>query len=40
MSPELFKGSFYNHKTDIWSLGVLFYEMATLEYPFKGKNIS
>jgi len=39
-SPEMCKGETYSFKTDIWSLGVLLYEIAVLEYPFKGKNIS
>lgn len=39
-SPEMCKGETYSYKTDIWSLGVLLYEITVLEYPFKGKNIS
>ena len=27
MAPELFKSHQYDYKADIWSLGVLFYEM-------------
>ncbi|XP_052815057.1 serine/threonine-protein kinase Nek4-like [Mya arenaria] len=34
MSPEIFMGIRYNSKTDIWSLAVLIYELATLEKPF------
>ena len=33
-SPEMTKVESYSYKTDIWSLGVLFYEICTLEPPF------
>ena len=39
MSPELYEGSNYNCKTDIWSLGCILYELITLKKPFLGKNI-
>lgn len=40
MAPELFHNYPYNYKSDVWSLGVIFYEMATLELPFVGRDIN
>ncbi len=34
MSPECIRGQPYDFKSDVWSLGCLFYEFITLRNPF------
>ena len=38
MSPELIQHKKYNSNTDLWSIGVILYEMITGDPPFKVKN--
>ena len=39
LSPEVWKDKPYNEKSDIWSMGCVFYEMTTLKPPFHAKDM-
>lgn len=39
LSPEICSNSKYNHKTDVWMLGCVLYELTTLKKPFMGDSI-
>lgn len=38
MAPEVLNGKRYNHKADVWSLGIVFFEMITGHTPFTGRD--
>jgi len=38
LSPELCEEKPYNHKSDIWSLGCVLYELCSFRHPFEANN--
>jgi serine/threonine-protein kinase ULK2 len=40
MAPEVLKGETYNMKADIWSLGVVLFQMVFARCPFESKSIA
>ncbi|GAB0087483.1 mitogen-activated protein kinase kinase kinase 7-like [Sergentomyia squamirostris] len=39
MAPEVYHTRCYGYPSDVWSLGVILYEMATLKHPFSGRTL-
>ena len=39
LSPEIVQNNTYDNKSDVWSIGVLLYELCALRPPFNGQNI-
>ncbi|CDW90577.1 UNKNOWN [Stylonychia lemnae] len=39
MAPQLVEDIKYTYKADIWSLGVIFFELLTGSHPFNGRNL-
>ena len=40
MPPEVCLGKPYDHKADVWAVGVILYEMITLKKPFESDSIN
>jgi NIMA (never in mitosis gene a)-related kinase len=40
LSPEIINGKAYNFKSDIWSLGVVLYELCALKPPFDASTLA
>ena len=40
MAPEVLNGEKYNDKCDLWSLGVIIYQLLFKEYPYKGEKLA
>lgn len=39
LSPEIIESKPYSFKTDVWSLGVILYEMCALKPPFNAESL-
>jgi serine/threonine protein kinase len=39
MAPEIMKNKKYDYKSDLWSIGIIFFEMLTGKPPFQARNI-
>lgn len=39
LAPELLSGAAFSPKSDVWSIGIVLYQMMTLELPFVGRTL-
>lgn len=39
LAPEIWEGKPYTDKSDIWSLGVILYELSTFQKPFLAADV-
>jgi NIMA (never in mitosis gene a)-related kinase len=39
MSPEVCQSKPYDYKSDVWALGCILYELATLKHAFTAENL-
>lgn len=39
LSPEIIQDRPYRYKSDVWSLGIVLFEMATLQHPFEAESL-
>lgn len=39
LSPEIINNTPYSFKSDVWSLGIILYEMCALKFPFSGSSL-
>mmetsp|Transcript_63372 Transcript_63372/g.145769 ORF Transcript_63372/g.145769 Transcript_63372/m.145769 type:complete len:898 (+) Transcript_63372:94-2787(+) len=39
LPPEVCNNEPYSYKADVWSMGVILYELCTLGYPFQGQSV-
>ena len=40
LSPEIIQGEQYSYKSDVWSLGVILYRIASNDFPFNAANLA
>lgn len=40
MAPEVLKGEIYTIKADLWSLGIVYFQMLFGKCPFESKSIA
>jgi NIMA (never in mitosis gene a)-related kinase len=40
MPPEVCEGMNYDHKADVWAVGVILYELITFKKPFESPTVN